>query len=365
VDRYETLVGILLLLNTRGEARSAIRQALNLLKEIDDPRLSSLRYCLLPSESLPTIDDPFLGACDEYSIGNYGRAAHALKQKLEMAPADAWVYELAARNDIAQGIKSNDASLVGQIISEMGAFLALSRDLSDVRTALQKLGFQTRKLAPSVAIAALLDRVMDIPISEAVSDAQSVFCLSSPLAQPSNYGWLKRAHVTAFDKLKIDLADRESTAHQIGVISVAGDDRAGQSMEELGVPSKRTRLYLAYHYFNRAQYSLATTYYEEYRLDSSAATSPRTLTFQYALNYRQQRLEAALSAFVDAYFENNRSHSLYAMSEFAEWAVARASADKSAIDRSILLHVYSSYYDARHDGDLSDALEDVLDCHGV
>jgi hypothetical protein len=53
------------------------------------------------------------------------------------------------------------------------------------------------------------------------------------------------------------------------------------------------------------------------------------------------------------------------MPEITEWAVSQARADAAALDRSILLHVYSSFYDSRRDGDLSDALEDSLDFFAV
>jgi hypothetical protein len=321
IDRFETLVEMLLLFHSRNQYKSEIGKAVNLLNAVKDLRLSSLDYCL-SSHSIHASEHPeFLTACDEYTLGNYDKAAATISSILNVNPAAAWVYELAARNDIAVREQRSASSLMDAIIAEVRAFLDLSKDLSMVRTTLRKAGFQTRKLLPSRAVAALLDRVMDIPISEFASAGQSVFCLSSPLVQPSNYGLLKRIDATAFDRLKA--RDIASPAHKIGVISVSGERFSAQQMQELSIPQKRAKLYLAYQSYNVQDYSDATKYYGQYRQDNSAQTSPRTLTFQYALHRRQQRLDASLNAFVDAYFENQRSHSLYSMEEFAEWSVSR------------------------------------------
>jgi len=363
IDRFETLVEMLLLFHSRNHCLSATSQATNLLNAVKDPRLYSLDFCLSSENVHASEHSEFLAACDEYTLGNYATAAATISSILSSNPAAAWVYELAARNDVAFGTQRSASSLMNAIIADVRAFLDLSKDLPTVRTTLRKAGFQTRKLLPARAVAALLDRGVDIPISEVASSAQSVFCLSSPLVQPLNYGLLKRINVNAFDKLRS--RSIASPAHKLNILSLSGEHVSVKQMEELSVPPKRALLYLAYHAYNMHDYSAATKYYEQYREDMSTPTSPRTLTFQYALHRRQQRVDAALNAFVDAYFDNQRLHALYSMDEFAEWSVSRAAADASALNRSILLHVYSSLYDARFDGDLSDALEDVLDHFGA
>ena len=351
----------MLLLYLRKQCIDEIKRAATLLHGLSDLRLSSLNFSLSDDEAHPTQHPEFLKACDQYSLGEHSAAAVTLFTILTEDPAAAWAYELAARNDNALAAVPDLSSIAGVIVSETRTFLDLSKDLSNVRGTLLKLGFQTRKLLPSRAVAALLDRVLDIPIAETISATQGGFCLSSPLVQPSNYGLLNKVDEIAFAKLTNQLRDLASPAHRIGVIAVTPVPDAARQMAEMSIPSKRANLYLAYNSYNKQAYSEATNYYAIYRNCNPITTSPRTLTFQYALYRRQRHLSAALNAFAEAYFDNPRSHSLYAMEEFASWAVAQGAADDTAIDRSILLHVYSLLYGSSHDGDLSDALEDLLD----
>ncbi|OAF04947.1 hypothetical protein AYJ54_23295 [Bradyrhizobium centrolobii] len=365
IDRFETLLDVMLLSYGRNECLEEVRQAATLLGGLDDFRLSSLQFLLSPSCTEATGDVEFLVACDQYSLGDHRGAAVTISRLIEADPAAAWVYELAARNDSALSIPRSTSSLAGVIISETKAFLDLSKDLSSVRESLLKLGFRTRKLLASRAVAGLLDRVLDLPISETFSAAQSVFCMSCPLIQPSHYKILEKVEERAFEKLTAQRRTSSSVAHQIGVIAASSTDDAPQVMAQMSVPAKRANLYLAYNAYNERRYSDATRYYAAYRAIDPQLTSPRTLAFEYALYRRQNQLGQALTAFVDAYFDHSRSHSLYSMEEFVDWAVSQAVADNTALDRSILLHVFSTYYGSVHDGDLSDALEDILDHFGV
>jgi hypothetical protein len=365
IDRFETLLGVMVLFYLRGQYVPELKQAVALLSKLDDLRISSLNFNLIQNDVYPTKQDEFLAACDQYSLGLHGEAAVTISSILRAHPAAAWAYELAARNDSALGVEREILSTADAIVSETRAFLDLSRDLSEVRSTLIKIGFQTRKLLPSLAVSALLDRVLDIPIAETVSVAQAMFCLSSPLVQPANYGLLKRIDGPAFSRLSVRLNGLESPAHKIGLISLDQEKDAEKQMQRMSIPTKRASLYLAYNYYNQNQYPEATRYFAKYREIEPSTTSPRTLTFQYALHRKQQLLSAALSAFVDAHFDNPRSHSLYSMGEFASWAISRAAVDENAVDRSILLHVFSTMYGSSHDGDLSDSLEDILDHFNV
>lgn len=361
IDRFETLIDMMLLAYLRRQHLGEIKQAIELLRSLHDPRLSSLEFCLFSPGKEPTEDVEFLKACDEYSIGEYAGAAETISTILERDPSAAWVYELAARNDQALSIPRSTTSLANVVISETRAYLELSKDLSIVRSALLRHGFQTRKLLASRTIAALLDRVLDIPIDANFSAAQGFLCLSSPLVQPSNYGILNRVDPAAYRRLAKIRKGSKSASDLINRIAIGHGDEERPEMQAIGIPPKRLSLYLAYSFYNEQNYSAASRHYEHYRAISPERTSPRTLTFQYALHRRQQLLGDALKGFVDAYFENPRYHSLYSMEEFASWAVAHAAANAESIDRSILLHVYSTNYGSGHDGDLSDALEDILD----
>lgn len=356
---------MMLLLYLRGQCRSDIARAVSLLEGINDRRVLNLTFILSVNASLPTHHAGFLTACDQYTLGEYVAAGKILASILETTPGAAWAYELIARNDSALQNTRSTATVADAIICETRAFLEVSSDLSLVRSKLLKIGFQTRKLLASRLVAALLDRVLDVPISETVSPSQGLVCISSPLVQPSNYGLLRRIDLVSFENLLDRLRGSVSPAHYVGSVSVSNVADPQLKMHELLIPEKRANLYLAYNAYNQHKYESAAKYLAKYRSIDPDKTNARTQTFQYALNRRQNRLDVALGAFVEAYFANPRSHSLYSMAEFASWATSQSAADKSAVDRAILLHVYSTYYLSRHDGDLSDALEDILDCYEV
>jgi hypothetical protein len=365
VDRFETLIDMMLLFYLRKQHLKEVERAVILLRGIADMRLSSLEFHLSIDDINPSPDAKFLDACDRYSLGDHEGAAQAISSILKENQAAAWIYELAARNDRALGRAREPSTMADTIILEIRAFLDLSTDLSETRGTLVKLGLQTRKLLPSRAVTALLDRVLDVSITDKVSSGQGLFCLSSPLVQPSNYGLLRQISAETFSTLSSRLGELRSPAHKIALIALSELADAEQQMHAMSVPSKRANLYLAYHSYNQSEFADAAKFFNNYRLIDPNSTSPRTLTFQYALYRRQHLLNSALGAFVDAYFENPRSHSLYSMGEFASWAISRAAVDADAVDRSILLHVHSLFYGSDYDGDLSDSLEDILDNFSV
>ncbi|WP_426436005.1 hypothetical protein [Bradyrhizobium genosp. P] len=361
IDRFETLVDMMSLLYLRGKCQAEIRQAVSLLESISDQRIANLQFMVSVDGIPPTQAADFLTACDQYTLGKHDLAANSLDSILKVNPSAAWAYELVARNDSALQRTRKVLTIADAIICETRAFLDVSSDLSAVRRKLIKIGFQTRKLVAARLIAGLLDRVLDAPISETASPSQGLSCLNSPLVQPSNYGFLRRINEKAFERLLGSLKGSPSPAHNVGLISVSDMPDAELKMSKLHIPAKRASLYLAYNAYNRNLYEEAAQYLANYRSIDPAKTNARTQTFQYALNRQQNRLDVALSDFVEAYFANPLSHSLYSMAEFASWAISQSAVDKCAADRAILLHIYSTYYWPRHDGDLSDALEDTLD----
>jgi hypothetical protein len=361
IDRFETFVEMLQIFYSRQTCIVELQRALAILKGVADLRLSNLAFCLDLSDCQPSKDIEFAQACDEYTVGNYKAAADLLAQQQKLNSGAAWTYELAAKTESALAEECAIASPVDSIVREMQSFLDLSKDLADVQKDLHKLGIQTRKLPASRAIGAIVDRIMDIPISVSFTTSQMIFCLSCPLWQPANYAILMLISLPAFERLKQYFEGNSSVAHRLSLFVVDANSHSAAALSAEPIPSKRKHLYLAYHYYNRGAYQDAMVHYSHYSADGSAQSSPRTITFQYALLRRQDLVDRALAAFVDAYFANRRSHSLYSMQEITEWAVSRAASDCAALDRSILLQVYSSFYDSAHDGDLSDALEDTLD----
>ncbi|WP_156936995.1 hypothetical protein [Bradyrhizobium sp. WSM2254] len=361
IDRFETLIDMMLLLHVRDQHRGIVSQAATLLKNIRDRRLSTLNFLFESSDNEPVKDTEFLQACDLYSLGEYGKAADAIDNVLKRPGGSAWAFELAARNDMALEANRTATSIADNIISETRSFLDVSKDLAHTRDALHRLGFQTRKLLASRVVAALLDRMLDLPIADTFSDAQQLASFSSPLVQPAHYRLIKLVDKTSFDKLVSSLQGENSPTHKLALMTLARETNADELVTDLRIPEKRASLYLAYGAYNQGDYPKAKQYFASYLRNAPEKTNPRTAAFEHALYRREQLLGSALRAFVEAYFENPRSHSLYSMAEFCSWAVSKAAADEAATDRAILLHAYSRLYDSTFDGDLSDAFEDILD----
>jgi tetratricopeptide (TPR) repeat protein len=366
IDRFETFMDMAQLLLIRQENISELKLAMNMLANVADQRVSNLRFCLGLNEATITHDLRFTQACDEYTLGNYEQAAESIDASINASPAAAWFYELAARTDTALSRVRSGSCLVQQVIIETQSFLDINKDLNQTQVALQKLSFFTRKLPPSRAISSLLDRVLDPPVIADYTDNQKVWCLTSPLQQPYHYSiLLQLLSDRAFNKLLTDVPGAVSITHQLHLACAQRHVDSGHQIEPMDLPQSRKLLYSAYSLYNKDDYAASASYYSAFESSLPKAASPRTAIFHYALLRRLNQIKPALATFTDAFFLNRRSHALYSLGEVVGWAVSQARADDSALDRSILLHIYSTFYDRRYDGDLSDAMEDVLDYYDV
>ncbi|MEW6450041.1 MAG: hypothetical protein AB1490_05295 [Pseudomonadota bacterium] len=365
LDRYATLIEMLELLFARQNHLESVRRAVVQLSMINDVRLKNLAYYLNLANSEPYVDSRYLDAYQNYITGNNQAAAQILDAFQVERVETAWSYELAARVDSAlKKVRAHD-SLANEVVSQIQSFLDLNKDLSDVRSALQALGFQLRKTATAKAIASLLDRSASLPICNKFTATQVSFAIASPISDCVNYSLLKTVAPASFARWAQDRAGADSLVHRIGMLAI-GLDQYSPAADWLGsVHPKIRELNAAYHYYNIGNYPEATKHFDAYNFNPASGLDPRATTFQYAMLKQQRLLAPALRAFVDAVFVNSRSHTLYDMHELRSWAVSEAAIDSCSIDRAIMLHVYSANYLPDQPGDLSDALEDTLDHFGV
>jgi hypothetical protein len=365
IDRFEIFIEMAQLLVARGEALSELEPALRAIAAIPDGRIHNLLFCLGADGANRLADDNFIPACDKYTSGDYADAKAILADGSEDFTPRAWRFELYARISTAQKSETDGDTLTARIVREIGALLNLSKDMSECKSALRRFCFLMRKLQPCRAISTIIDRVVDLPVEKNFSVDQIMWCLSSPLNQPYHYAVLRQFNRSIFDRVLASSPQQTSVTHLLHSSCV--DDQGAHEIEiaALAIPAKRKNLYLAYSQYNCGSYLEAVDTYRSYSSDKSWPTSPRTLTFHYALLRQLNQIKPALAALTDAYFENQHSHALYSLDALASWAVVEAEADDAALDRAILLHVYSTYYGSEHDGDMSDAFEDVLEHWGV
>jgi len=363
LDRYETYVEMLGLYCSRGEYIEHISEVLATLSLFKDVRLQALNTVIDSNHSIAFRTD-VTSLFDKYVSGEYTDAIKVIEKLLSREPELTKIYEVYARTLNFTNDELPNDNLLAQLVNSTCQFLNLKHDVLKTRRRLEKLAVQLRKLPASHFIEDLLDRTTDVGLDEDFSANSRIACLSAGIFTPFEY--LVLSKITKIDHHRSQSTPIDSSvSQQLFAACVPALNIQIDKIDTAEVPQERRELYKAYSLFNRGDYQGAVDRYVVYRSLTVGAPNPRTEVFYYFLLRKLEKSTEAMAAFTEAYLTNSRAYALFPLPEISAWAIAEASIDSGALDRSIVLHIYSQFEGPKYDGDLSDAFEDVLDYYGV
>jgi hypothetical protein len=138
-----------------------------------------------------------------------------------------------------------------------------------------------------------------------------------------------------------------------------------KELEDAPASPKYIELFQAHAEFNQGKFGRALKRYRSFRNRCTGWEATRALIFQYRCARSLGQFKTGIQVFTDNYVRGELIHLVIPMEDLASWVIDTEDVDNVAIDRTIALRAYTTNVSNKHESDLSDAFEEVLDFYEV
>lgn len=364
VDRFETFVEMAQLQVARTANLSEVPYvgiAVERLASVPDLRIRNLCFIFTQQTKFLESDAAFNETCDQYTQGKYDLVKEQSSAELKTAARKAWWYDLAARAEMKcnseEGVPAD--SFLARILAGLQRLRAFAGDIDETVFRIQKLMLLGRRMPSSRYLASVDMTAMPLLVRDDPSLSQWLWILSSPLDNPLHLRQIEALSPGAAALMRTKRTG--SATMTISSLALAGEPPLAVSE----IPRDRRAQFEGHAALNRHDAAAALDHYLAYRSLTTGPDRLRSLTLVYTAQRSSDRYAEAVSLFAEAYLRESAAARLVPLPDFALWVAQNQAIDRLALDASIVLHAYSTVHDSAHDGDLSDAYENVLDFYEV
>ncbi|WP_354085891.1 hypothetical protein [Bradyrhizobium sp. S3.3.6] len=369
VDRFETFAEMSALAYVRADSpedANYIRDAACLLREIPDRRIQNL-VAIFQGTMTSTGCDAAQAGIAAMLMPDGGAIREDLVQAIERTPLEFSLHESAARLGIKSGTPvrlEEKYTLANSLIKQFEDVVGLSENYHESRFALQKTALIHRNSPVARSIISFLNKEDDRIISNSSTEDEGLWAISSSIADPEQLPIWKQLNDVTAAPMSAAVA-QASTLFSVTDAVVFPSSNSASVIRRAPISSVDRMLYEGHLAFNQGNSDEALERYLQYRASVKGAEQTRATRLVYEAAHAREDLKLALQVVTQSYLESTASRLVFPLEQVAQWAKENTGLDSTCLDRAITLNIYLQHVSPKHDGDLSDAFEDVLEFFDV
>lgn len=369
VDRFETFAEMSALAYVRADSpdeANYIRDAVCLLREVPDRRIENLLAIFQGTISNTDRGSGQAGLVAMFAPDS-SEVREALVQAIERTPLEFSLHESAARIGIRSGepLRLKERySLANSLIRQFEDVIGLTENYHESRFALQKTALIHRNSPVARSIISFLNKEDDRIISKSSTEDEGIWAISGSIADPEQLPILRQLNDVTAAPISEAVARGSALFNLVDAV-VFPTSRSASVIGSAPISSVDRTLYEGHLSFNQGNFDEALERYLKYRTSVKGAEKARAARLVYEAARAREDFELSLQVVTQSYLENTAYRLVFPLEQIAEWAKENTGLDPTCLDRAIALNIYLQHVSPKHDGDLSDAFEDVLEFYDV